>query len=294
MNKFQHIVSMFVAGFSLTGWAQLVPNGSFENGTLPTSSASYGTTIDAATGLPNWNISGSSLYYQYGPLGGPVIAITSYYSPSAGSNSVFLQAGFGGAPTPVSMWQNLSIPSNIKTITFQSKSLYDTNLYHGYYLALLVSAAGVSISPLNFSTDSSGYMNYGIDVSAYAGSTMELRFLVDPLGGNIGGAYQIDNIQYSSTPVPEPGTLTLLGVGGVMLGLQYCRKKCMPSTSTAALSAQTSPTKHEPTISKRPPPARIAHYLLGDGFYPKEPVGIGITISSRLTGNPINHIAARF
>ena len=203
----------------------MIPNGSFENGTLPSSTSGFPEILDPAVALPNWNISGSPLYYQYGALGGPVIAITSYYSPGAGTNSVYLQAGFGGATTPVSLWQSLSIPAHAKTVTFQSKPLADPNLYPaGYYLALLVSAAGVSAAPTYLSADSAGFNSYAIDVTAYAGSSMELRFSVDPLGSGRGGAYQIDNVRYSTTPAPEPGTVALLGLCAATLGIHLSRK----------------------------------------------------------------------
>jgi hypothetical protein len=226
MKNLGYIIGLLTVNFLTTGFAQLILNGSFENGTLPPSSSGFPETLDPTVALPNWNISGSPLYYQGGALGGPVVAITSSASTSDGTNSVYLQAGFGGATTPVSLWQDLSIPAYAKAITFQSKPLYDPNLYPaGYYLALLVSAAGVSVAPTSLSADSSGFNSYAIDVTAYAGSSMELRFSVDPLGDSArGGAYQIDNIRYSTTPTPEPGTVALLGLCAATIGIHRCRK----------------------------------------------------------------------
>ncbi|MEI7808252.1 MAG: hypothetical protein WCJ07_07180, partial [Verrucomicrobiota bacterium] len=226
------IISLCLITLSGVCFAQLIPNGSFENGTIPSSTGS-GETLDPATALPGWSILGSPLYFQYGPLGGPVISLTptTSFPASNGTNSVYLQAGFGGATNPVSLWRSLSVPLNVNAITFQSRALYDPNLYPaGYYLPLLVSAAGLSVTPTYLSTDASGYQTLGIDVSPYLGTSMELRFSIMlsgetwPFGGG-GGAWQIDNIRYSTNPVPEPDVLTLLSVGAVMLGLQYCRKK---------------------------------------------------------------------
>ena len=161
MKKLWRLFGMLVAGSSVTGWSQLVPNGSFENGSLPATPAQYGSTLNTNTALPGWGISGSPLYYQYGPLGGPVIAIGDYFAPSLGTNAVYLQAGFGGAQTPVSLWKNLSISALTKSITFQSKPAYDPNLYpQGYYLALLISTAGISITPTYLFSDSSGYATF--------------------------------------------------------------------------------------------------------------------------------------
>jgi hypothetical protein len=105
--------------------------------------------------------------------------------------------------------------------------LYDPNFYPaGYYLALLVSAAGLPATPAYLSTDASGFKTFGLDVAPYQGTSMELRFSVDPLGNpSRGGAYQIDNIRYSLAAVPEPTTLTLLGVSAAAFSLLGYRRK---------------------------------------------------------------------
>lgn len=226
MKKLLFISGLFIVGFSVTSWSQLVPNGSFENGSLPSDSVQRGSPLNTNTALPSWGISGSPLYYYYGALGGPVIAIGDFSAPSLGTNAVYLQAGFGGATTPVALWQTLSISASTKSITFQSKPLSDPNLYpQGYYLALLVSAAGIAVTPTYLSAGGSGYSTYGIDVTAYASSSMELKFSVDPLGGGHGGAWVIDNVRFSPSAVPEPCTLALASVGAAMLGFRSYRKK---------------------------------------------------------------------
>ncbi len=227
MKNLVCLIGLLAATLSASGVSLIVPNGSFENGTLPSNPPSFPPeTLDPAVALPKWNISGSPLYYQSVQLGGPVIALLTLPA-SDGTNSIFLQAGFGGATNPVSIWQILTIPPAMKSITFQSKEAYDPNFYPpGYYLALLVSAAGTPVVPNYISTDASGFKTFAIDVTPYAGTSVELKFSVDPMGnlGN-GGAYSIDNIRYTTSPVPEPGALTLLGIGVVVCGL-YLRANC--------------------------------------------------------------------
>lgn len=153
--------------------------------------------------------------------------ISSTSATPHGTNSIFLQAGFGGATTPVSIWQTLSIPAFAKSITFQSKPSNDPNFYPpGYYLTLLVSVAGVSVNPSYLSTDSIGFNTYAVDVAGYAGSSMELKFSVGP-ANNIqgGGAHQIDNIRFSSSAVPEPNTVSLFGLFSLMFGFGFLRSK---------------------------------------------------------------------
>ena len=51
---------------------------------------------------------------------------------------------------------------------------------------------------------------YAGEISPYAGQTAELRFTVPTAGGSL------DYIQFSTTPVPEPSTWALLGLGGAL------------------------------------------------------------------------------
>jgi hypothetical protein len=66
------------------------------------------------------------------------------------------------------------------------------------------------------------YYIMGGDISAYAGQTGELRFTALPDTGGF-----LDNIQFSMSPVPEPGTMALFATGAVFLALRR-RRNAMP------------------------------------------------------------------
>ena len=75
--------------------------------------------------------------------------------------------------------------------------------------------------PLNFLVTGStaNYNIYTADISAYAGQTGLLLFTAPYFGdGYIGGTPMIDNIQFSTTAVPEPGTLAVAALGTLLLG----------------------------------------------------------------------------
>lgn len=57
------------------------------------------------------------------------------------------------------------------------------------------------------------YAIYAADVSGYAGQSVELSFMA-----LVNGVGTIDNIQFSSNAIPEPGTFALVALGVVGLG----------------------------------------------------------------------------
>ena len=66
------------------------------------------------------------------------------------------------------------------------------------------------------------YVVFGADISAFAGQTVTLTFSGTPETGNPG---TLDDIQFSSSPVPEPGGLSLLALGsGALVCLRLRRR----------------------------------------------------------------------
>lgn len=61
----------------------------------------------------------------------------------------------------------------------------------------------------------------GGDIGAFAGNTETLAFLCQATAGGTypedENYFNLDNIQFSSSPVPEPGALTLSAVGSLFL-----------------------------------------------------------------------------
>ena len=78
-----------------------------------------------------------------------------------------------------------------------------------------VSFDGQTLS-LTMIGSTANYNIYKANISAFAGQAGQFLFAVDP-----GGQDMIDNIQFSSSPVPEPSSLALTALGGLLL--RFCR-----------------------------------------------------------------------
>ena len=77
------------------------------------------------------------------------------------------------------------------------------------------------------------YNIYGTDISSYAGQTGQLLFT--SYSSQVGGQWDsVDNIQFSATPVPEPNSLGLFALGGLIVAWRQWRKsspKVSPNSS---------------------------------------------------------------
>ncbi len=147
-------------------------------------------------------------------LGGAQINIEGtnnpFGSPSVqGKYFILLQGSGAGFQTSAAIGQTAQIPNSTQSILFLG----------AVFGSLQVSFNG---NPLAFSvagTTPNNYNIYQADISTYAGQTGELLFLT-PFNANA----IIDNIQFSSTAVPEPGSLALVGLGAALFGFHRRRK----------------------------------------------------------------------
>ena len=165
--------------------------------------------VPATVRIPSWNayVSGipdSEVLFNLKNLDDPVVTIqgtaSTYLTPLQGNYSVYIQ---GGSPyaygTNAGIFQTGQIPIFAKSLTFW-----------GQVGNVQLSFSGQALS-YNAIGNVGNYSIFGADVSAFAGQIGELRFNVTHPGGAI-----LDNIQFSNSPVPEPGSLALLVVGGLV------------------------------------------------------------------------------
>ncbi|MEO5803321.1 MAG: PEP-CTERM sorting domain-containing protein [Verrucomicrobiota bacterium] len=125
------------------------------------------------------------------------------FQPLQGSYSVYLQGGrFSSVSAAIG--QTGLVPQTAQSLLFSTVSSGSLQVT---FSGLIIPMVLVSNGP-NFSV-------MGGDISAFAGQTGELRFTAF----NGVGSGLIDAIRFSTSPVPEPSTLALTGIGALLFGV---------------------------------------------------------------------------
>jgi len=110
---------------------------------------------------------------------------------------------------PYSLVQTGDIPSDARSIPFLSYANPVALFVNDNPISLFYSNRPPSGNPQTQQADAVG------DISPFAGQSVELRFLT--LEGTQSPFNGLDSIFFSPVPIPEPGTLVLFSLGGVIL-----------------------------------------------------------------------------
>lgn len=187
---------------------------------------SYSNEVYVSSAIPGWMVGNNFLgtneiIYNDLSLGAPSVALcgtNSMYSPAPldGKFSIDLYGGVNGGPNPpvpgVSLSQTGLVPANAESILFKAE-----NPYGGGPLLLSLGDQNISYSTLSTGPD---YGLYGADISAFAGQIETLTFFA-PTGVN--NYWELDDIQFSSSPAPEPDVLGIFGIGALL----FCRLRSL-------------------------------------------------------------------
>jgi hypothetical protein len=169
--------------------------------------------ISATDAFPGWTVYARYIVYDDISLSGGSISICDsgppfYFPPIQGTYFALLfSANTPGDQLSISIGQTGQIPPSANSITFWGNDEGMQITFNG--------------QPLSFSSigSTANYSIYGADISAFAGQTGQLLFTVPPLTGSD----NLDNIQFSSSSVPEPSEFALIALGALLLGFRRWR-----------------------------------------------------------------------
>jgi hypothetical protein len=207
----------------------LIPPGTQPASLLPISTALRGWTgyfIDN-TGVSN---AATQVVYDGYSAGGAFISINDAntigggFVPLQGKYSAVL---FGGGSNPTystAISQTGLVPDGTESLQVQVEAL------NGPFIVTL---GGETINMLPLSVFPT-YTLYGGDISQFADMTETLTFTEPPPASSPPSILVLDNILFSTSPVPEPGTMTLVVAGAVLLGL---RQRCNGGGAKVAIGA---------------------------------------------------------
>jgi PEP-CTERM motif len=119
-----------------------------------------------------------------------------------GNYSIFMQGGIFAANTNgATISQAGVIPIAVQTL-----------IYWGSALQVLVDGQRLSFTAIS---NAPNYTVWGANISAYAGQGVQLSFTAPWQTSGL-----LDNLQFSSAPIPEPSALALAALGGLLFGFR--------------------------------------------------------------------------
>jgi hypothetical protein len=181
--------------------------------------SAYGTgpaAVPTTNALPGWTAytygsPASTIFFNTVSVGAAAVSIQGPGSMEPviqGNYTVYLQGSSGGTPGSAGIGQSGQIPAGDRSLSFWGFAGLDNVAFNGQTLPLFVASS------------TPNYNIYEADISGLAGQTGQLLFTAPP-----GFEDVIDNIQFSTSPAPEPSTFGLLCVGGLLCGLYRWRRK---------------------------------------------------------------------
>jgi hypothetical protein len=206
--------------------------GTFQNLDFELANIPVGTQkasrVPVSEAFPGWNAyfvsdtgtqPQAEVYYDAAPLGDATISIGDMNGqagpPLQGKYSAFL---FGGAtPTPTPSGLSSAGISQTAVVPAGTESLQFDAYVYGAPFVVTLGGQTVAMTLMQSFTD---YALYGGNIpSGMAGQSETLSFVEPPAIGTQPSEFEFDNIVFSPNTVPEPSTLALTVLGGLLFAL---------------------------------------------------------------------------
>jgi hypothetical protein len=215
------LLSALFLGSVAPAFAQQFQNLDFQEAGLFVPTNQPAGFIDPALAFPGWTVGGGgpgafslSTFYNLTTLSGSGISLF-YWGQGHPDilDPYFISLEFHGFGAPPTLSQTGLVPTNAKSIILDSDAIPRN-------ITVLLNGVAVPMY-------ATGGMLVG-DVSAFAGELAQLTFSmpggVSSATNQINDVYDIYSVSFSASPVPEPGSLALVGLGSLLLVRRAIRK----------------------------------------------------------------------
>lgn len=220
MKKINGVLVILILALKQDLEAQGFVNLNFESATIvpvpgdPYGRVQFNSAFPGWTGSTGTNVQTLALYNNlFLDSSGIGIFDTNSSSVIQGKYTAMLEAGLGlgtGQPADTTLSQTALIPAGTESLLFDA-------LPEGNANSFAVSLNGQALTLLLLST-TSNYDVYAANIQSWANQTATLSFTVFAQQPHVNNnILYLDNIQFSSSSVPEPNTLALSALGGLLL-----------------------------------------------------------------------------
>jgi hypothetical protein len=205
----------------------------FESANIPASTPAP-SLVPISEALPGWNAyltadgvtyPQTEVYYDAISLGDAAISIddAKVSSPLQGNYSAFLFGGAAPPTVPGGSLYSASI-SQTGTVPAGTQSLQFDAYVSGAPFAVTLGGQTIDMIPLDTLAH---YTLWGGNIpSALADQSETLSFIEPPATGTQPSMFELDNITFSTTAVPEPNSIVLTGIGGLIFAWYRRRLRC--------------------------------------------------------------------
>ena len=200
-------------------------NLNFEQATIVSdpSSPYYPSAVYASDAIPGWTwtptdiLGTNDILYNDVSLGAASVSLLGNGGGFTAIDGAFSISIYGGAngPPGASISQTGIVPVSADSILFEAQGVGSLGG------VLLVSLGGQNILFSAISTEPN-YTLYGGNIPAFGGQSEQLTFSALP---GVNNYWEIDDIQFSNSYVPEPSTLALSSLGALLLGWRVLRRR---------------------------------------------------------------------
>ncbi len=188
---------------------------------LPGNPGQYGVLVSTADALPNWSAYDgeadlSEIYYvSNSPISGSSSSVELESGSLALNGNTFSAALYSDG----SISQTGTVPDNSESLEFEAEGPVPGGSLELEGLQVTLGGQSLSFSTISEDPD---YTVYGANIQAdMDGQEEALTFINSEDGAGV----LIDDIQFSPSVAPEPGEMTLIGLGAVLLYISKRRKQ---------------------------------------------------------------------